>query len=292
MHKLFEYIDVLNSPYEAFIANSDVAYPPVHPHWHYFIEVIYLIDGSVQVECDGKQYKVSAGELFLFHSKSIHAFYQIDGVSFRYAVLKFDVNALGSSSMYTPSFRYVLKQAQETPEISNLFTNQHLKGYPIADLVMRCINEMQHMHFGYDIAMHSHLCVLMTYLIRIWRQQGFKTTRLIEEAKDELDLDRIIEYIDSHSGEPIKVQNLAKMCNMSYSYFAKSFRNLYRKSCKEYIEYVRISKAQDLLLFTEYDLNYISQETGFSDCSHFIKTYKKIKGITPKKHKRKLYNYD
>ena len=33
------------------------------------------------------------------------------------------------------------------------------------------------------------------------------------------------------------------------------------------------------------DLTYISQETGFSDCSHMIKTFRKYKNITPKQYR-------
>ena len=34
-------------------------------------------------------------------------------------------------------------------------------------------------------------------------------------------------------------------------------------------------------------LDYIAQETGFFDCSHFIRTYKKWRGITPKQERMK-----
>lgn len=77
--------------------------------------------------------------------------------------------------------------------------------------------------------------------------------------------------------------DIAKKCGLSYSCFAKKFREQYGMSCKQYIERMRLYKAEDFLLFTEFDLNYISQETGFSDCSHLIKCFKKYKGVTPKK---------
>lgn len=98
----------------------------------------------------------------------------------------------------------------------------------------------------------------------------------------------ILEYIDTHSGEPLEIHELAEMCHMSYSHFAKLFRENYGRSCKEYITYIRLNKAQDLLFHTDYDLNFIAQETGFFDCSHFIRTYKKWKGITPKQERLKL----
>ena len=73
---------------------------------------------------------------------------------------------------------------------------------------------------------------------------------------------------------------------MSYSYFAKLFRETYNQSCKEYIEFTRINKAADLLLFTNQDLTYISQETGFADCSHLIRSFKEKYGVSPHQYRR------
>ena len=95
----------------------------------------------------------------------------------------------------------------------------------------------------------------------------------------------ILEYIDLHSSEPLEVQKLANMCNLSYSHFAKLFREHFGQSCKEYITYIRLNKADELLMHTNYDISYIATETGFFDGSHFIHAYKKWKGITPKQRR-------
>ena len=95
----------------------------------------------------------------------------------------------------------------------------------------------------------------------------------------------ILEYIDAHASEQLSVERLADMCHMSYSYFAKKFHETYGRSCKEYINYIRVLRAQGFLLNTDYNLDYIAQETGFYDASHFIRTYKKIKGATPKQER-------
>ena len=97
----------------------------------------------------------------------------------------------------------------------------------------------------------------------------------------------ILEYIDNHIGESLKIEELASMCNMSYSHFAKEFKQLYGQTCKDYILSAKIHRAEDLLQFTDYDLNYISQEIGFSDCSHFIKYFKQFHKITPKQYRMK-----
>ena len=76
-------------------------------------------------------------------------------------------------------------------------------------------------------------------------------TDTIITAPDDCDASiySISKYIEQHCGEPLRVHELAQMCGMSYSYFAKLFRETYNQSCKEYIEFTRINKATDLLLF-------------------------------------------
>lgn len=137
---------------------------------------------------------------------------------------------------------------------------------------------------------NSELCALLTTMIRIWKKMGFDVEKSLPLNADVITISMITEYIDKHSDSPIKVGEIAKLCNMSYSHFAKSFREIYGQSCKDFIEYIRICKVEDFLLFTEYDLNYISQETGFSDCSHLIKTFKRLRGITPKQFKLQRKN--
>ena len=49
--KLFEYIDVMNHPYDIFYTDN------VHSclHWHYYSEIIYIISGSVRIICNNKE---------------------------------------------------------------------------------------------------------------------------------------------------------------------------------------------------------------------------------------------
>ena len=46
MNSLFEYSDSLRTPYESFLFDTATANFPIHPHWHYFMEIIYMIEGT------------------------------------------------------------------------------------------------------------------------------------------------------------------------------------------------------------------------------------------------------
>lgn len=285
MQYLFEYGDMLTSPYEAFIVDSATQYFPVRPHWHYYTEIIYMLEGTAMAECDEKTYILEVGQLILFHPKAIHSLYSTNAEPILYVALKFDTNTLSVANSYTPKLSTILSGARNDACAAIHFSEDDLRNLHVKEIVLDCVKEMNEQDYGYDIKVHSHLCNLMVYLMRLWRKAGFQIDKPAIADSDELSINNITEYIDQHSDELLRIEDLAKQCGMSYSYFAKNFKLLYGKSCKEYIEFIKICKADDMLLFTDFNLDYISQETGFTDCSHFIKTYKKMKGITPKQRR-------
>ena len=46
MNPIFEYSDTLNNPYEAFFFDAQKNNFPVSPHWHYFMEILYILKGT------------------------------------------------------------------------------------------------------------------------------------------------------------------------------------------------------------------------------------------------------
>ena len=52
MASLFEIQDSLNAPIETFIYDTDINPFPVKPHWHYFAEFVYVLEGSALITTD------------------------------------------------------------------------------------------------------------------------------------------------------------------------------------------------------------------------------------------------
>ncbi len=281
MHYLFEYGDILNSPYEAFIFDTAIHSFPIRQHWHYYMEILFMLDGTALVSCGHKEYILHPGDMISLPPKELHAIYATSNERLRYYVVKFDLNRFHENSSLAPQLKSVVLQALTDEHTSIYFPAAQMRKYPIEGYIRSCSNEYEQKAYGYYTAMHASLTCLLLAMVRIWRSHGFVPSKIAAEPTCH-SIDTITEYIDAHSNQPLRVEDLAVRCNMSYSFFAKKFKQLYGRSCKEYIEYIRVTKAEDLLLFTDYDLAYISQETGFSDCSHMIKTFRKYKNITPK----------
>ncbi len=280
MHYLFEKTDSLDMPIECFVFDTACQSFPIRPHWHYFYEVIYITEGTAEMRCGDDSYIMSEGDMIVFRSRAVHSIFAVDRDPLKYSVLKFDINRFAITTPYAPKLRSIFRQA-ELQGMPIYFPREQAEMMGGDELFRRCVEEMQQHAYGYDLMLQTHVYWLLMSIIRRWLDDGFIISD--EEAEsDNYDIDSITEYIDSCMGEELRVADIAKQCGMSYSCFAKKFHETYGMSCKEYIERMRIFKAEEFLLFTEHDLSYISQETGFSDCSHLIKSFKKLRGITPK----------
>ncbi len=285
MDELFEYSDSLNAPFQAFSGS----WKDVRPHWHYFTEMVYLVKGKLIAEVEGRKYNLSAGDLIIFFPKQIHTFFEYvskpgEEELFFY-VIKFDDMILSNTTPGSPKLPRILNTANQSKNYFNLITAKELKYNPVKLFFENCIWETQNKQFGYDIKVASTISLIVTELIRIWLRRGFVfSTKTTFDQFSNKDFS-VLEYIDKHSSENINIEDLADRCGMCYSNFAKQFKSQFGRTCKEYIEFVRICKADTLLLYTDKTLDFISQETGFTDASHFIRTYKKIRGVTPKQRR-------
>ena len=86
MNTLFEYTDRLKKPYECFIYDTALYELPVHPHWHYFMEIIYMIEGTAIMNCDEESHVATPGDLILFLPYQVHSIYSVSNQTVRYYV--------------------------------------------------------------------------------------------------------------------------------------------------------------------------------------------------------------
>ncbi len=286
MKALFEYDDVLNRPVEAFCFDTTKHHLPVETHLHYFIEVLYMYEGEIEVVCNDVHYVLRKGDLIFMPPLARHAIYRLSKEECRYAVLKFSADRIRLHGDYLPRIGTIFQNPSLSKNLPIFFANGEIPYFNAEEFTRKCIAEIQNKCYGYDSVLYARISEFLVILLRYWHNNGFDEALKPFDNTKEYSIHNIILYIGEHLGENLSVGELADMCHMSYSYFAKTFHRLYGQSCKEYMEFLRLSKAENLLLFTDYDLNYISEETGFADCSHFIRVFKKKYEMTPKQFRK------
>lgn len=277
--ELFEYIDLLDRPYDIFYTQSAIS--PMH--WHYYSEILFMREGKIRLICNNETHVLSQGDLCYIYPLQIHEVQKVDENPVDYAVIKFDIHTLHTPKAYVNKlYDYFVHRTAEADTCLVLEQIADQKsGLP--ELIDSTVEEnlKQDELFGFQIQVN--ICSLLINLARLLPAKT--ATAKGEHTQDNTSFYHILEYIDTHSSEPLEIQELAEKCHLSYSHFARLFRENYGRSCKEYINYIRLNKAEELLLHSNYDISYIAQETGFFDSSHFIRAYKKWKGVTPKQQR-------
>ncbi|WP_139996790.1 helix-turn-helix domain-containing protein [Paenibacillus paridis] len=95
------------------------------------------------------------------------------------------------------------------------------------------------------------------------------------------DLREIRRFMEQHFDEPLSVEQLAAMANISPKYFVDLFKKSYGHSAIDFLTDLRINRAKRYLIETEYRLREIAQKVGYSDEFYFSRKFKKEVGISP-----------
>ena len=91
-----------------------------------------------------------------------------------------------------------------------------------------------------------------------------------------------IDYVHTHLGEDLSLVQIAKVINISPTYFASLFKCTTGISPHQYVIKQRVYRAKLLLLKTDLSIADIALQVGFSSQSHLTQHFKRLTQMTPK----------
>lgn len=92
---------------------------------------------------------------------------------------------------------------------------------------------------------------------------------------------KIMQFIEEHLTETIKVEELAALTKLSKTYFSRVFKTAYNESPYSYVLRRRMELAKELIIETDAALSEIALDCGMADQAHLCKTFRKVFGTTP-----------
>jgi AraC family transcriptional regulator len=92
---------------------------------------------------------------------------------------------------------------------------------------------------------------------------------------------RVTAYIDAHLCETIRIEDLAEQVRLSRSHFARVFRVTFGLPPHRYVVRRRIEHAKLAMARENPALSEVALSFGFSDQSHFSRTFQRLVGASP-----------
>lgn len=103
----------------------------------------------------------------------------------------------------------------------------------------------------------------------------------LTDASHAIPLREVEEFIRSNLTGGIAISDLANLCQMPRSTFGRQFKKQTGLSPYQFVQRIRVTQAEAMLLSGRQDLAAIAFQLGFSDQSHFSRSFRKATGLTP-----------
>ena len=170
-----------------------------------------------------------------------------------------------------------------------VFIKAELEKTYIPQLLIEIVIEYTKKTYGFELAIRNNIGNVFLWILRNWNERGLDLN-IASNINDHSfkKLQKIFDYVDKNYMNDISAESVASICNMSYSYFSRFFKSTVGKAFSNYLNYVRITEAEKLLLSTSLNITEIAMEIGFTSSSYFIKQFKDYKNISPKQYKQKF----
>ena len=256
-------------------------------HIHDEIEILVVIGGKMWVSTDDECVELGQGDVAVINRRVPHETKTLVRYTGSY-MLQFRPEKLpGHESEFMNRYLSVLMTDGMRKLVFVRSGTEAAK--KIAEYIICILEEKIELKKNYDSFMYGYMELLLGTLYRYNVLEDVRANYSSDEIKK---VWPVIEFIDKNYSRTITLDMLCEILNMNKHYFCRVFKKATNTTPTEYINFVRIWKAENLLTTTKQSVLEISMEVGFSSVSYFNRIFKKLKNTNPTTYRSILYAKD
>ncbi len=243
-----------------------------HPmHWHEDLEILYPLNGVVDIRVDGKEYTLKEKHFSVIESSQIHSTYSHSDPSM-FLCIHLSKKLLRN---YLPDieFHYISCIPDEIDDHS----------FPQYRRICELIETMTRLYIK-ETAFHSLeaegiLLQILAQLLRYFSVELFPAHTADTLSKERLR--KIISYVEENFRNPISLQDVSDYLGLTKEYFCRFFKKNMGISFLNYLNEVRLSHIYQELQNTDASISEIMERNGFTNQKYFNQAFKKQYNQTP-----------
>jgi len=191
--------------------------------------------------------------------------------------LAIDANYIDSTLNYLNSF---YNDKEEAHEWKLEFNNYHFDNdNEVSELINKLIRVCESAEVTKNIYADLNLKELLIRLVQSQHLLKVKSTATANGNQSRLQF--VLNFIHENITDKILINQLCRKAYMSRNHFFKWFKEQFGVTPLEYINQERIKLAKQLLAEPQKSISTVGSLCGFMDVNYFVRTFKKIEGITP-----------
>lgn len=249
--------------------------------------LLYTLSGSADICVNKQTYSLSQGTILIIKPGSLFSF--TSQIKSEIISIHFD---FGNENSIEKGF-YIAPVAKEkfnpdkiceiyAIDDEGCFNNDHYaEGFSnMEETFKQILREFKKSEKYFDFRIS---CYMISVLIEISRRNATNTN----SAHNTDDTGRaVLEYIHKNYNQNITVESLSEYFKFHSTYINILVKKLTGYPIHKYIMVRRISKAIELLQYTDMRISEIAEKVGIPDASHFSKVFKQIMGKGPREFRK------
>lgn len=236
---------------------------------------IMLSDGMFAVT-DNIAYRATRGDVFVFRPDEIHFARIIDQKTHKFLNIFIPTDFFDDIAFDTENILTLLKHSNRENIISPTFEDKE-------KLISAITPITEDLKNGKALNTINTFTNLLNVLIMLYefscQPAQYSGTKNIPSC-----VTNTLDFITKNYGSKITLNDLARQSYCSVAYLSKTFKKFIGCTVYEQLTTYRITNAKKMLKAGK-SVTEVCYDCGFTDSSHFIKTFKKSTGVTPYKYK-------
>lgn len=252
-------------------------------HYHDFNKIIVFISGNVTYLIEGKAYKLRPWDILFVSSNEIHK--PIIDSSEIYERIIIWVNPIFLTKHNSKECNLLTCFELASSQKHNLMRLDQSQTSNIKPTLLQLNDACKSKEFGSSILKNSLLLQLMVFLNRLFLGAG--NTNDQSDIEYDKSIGDILSYINDNLDEDLSIDYISSKFFVSKYYLMHKFKKQTGYTIHNYILQKRLILANTLIKRGK-SVNEVYLQCGFGDYSNFIRAFKKMFGLPPKKYYKAL----
>lgn len=258
-------------------------------HTHNFYELLLCRSNGINFLINDEIYALKKNTLLLFNDTDVHGMIADESLLFERYVLEFDPCYVAEFTKEVDLLEFFEQKKEQRTHVVYLTTEQ-------SHLFLSSYNRLQNYEEEdfYGIALYRKIALVELLLQVNSFIHSSENETIVHKSQELANVESILAYINNNLTKDLSLSALSKHFFISISHLSTVFKNATGFTVNNYIINQRIILATKLLK-QNMSVGQVAEESGFNNYAHFIRTFSKFEGISPKqyalRHQAQLKKY-